>query len=106
MGTIANVLIAWHLGDVIRKLRDLAGWNLEQLSAASGIHHQVIHRIERGRTVEPKRRTVQQIALAFGLTERQLQDVTPAPSLDLPIIFVKLPEPPRRRRRITRRSRR
>jgi len=78
------MLIEWHEGDVIRRLRRAAGWKLEDLKQASGVDVQVIHRIEMGITKEPKRDTLRKIARAFGLTDRQLLDAIPPP-IDLPV---------------------
>ena len=74
----------WREGDVIRKLRMMVGWKLEDLAKASGVGLQVIHRLEVGKTKEAKRRTLTMIAAAFGLTDRQLLDAIPD-AIDLPI---------------------
>jgi transcriptional regulator with XRE-family HTH domain len=76
--------IHWREGDVIRRLRDAAGWTLEDLEVASGVNLQVIHKIEVGKTKEPTRGTLQRIAAGFGLTWRQLVDAVPPP-MDLPL---------------------
>lgn len=91
------MIIPWRDGDVIRRLRMAAGWKLKDLAAASGVDVQVIHRIEVGLTKEPKRVTLERIARAFGLTDRQLMDAVPPP-IDLPVQFVRLARPRRRRR--------
>lgn len=87
------MLIEWREGDVIRRLREAAGWGLEELAAASGVDLQTIHRMEKGRTKEAKRSTLHRIAQAFGLTERQLRDAIP-PSMDLPIVKATIPDKP------------
>ena len=76
--------VQWHEGDVVRKLRAIVGWKLKDLSAASGVDIQVIHRLEVGKTKEAERETLTRLAAAFGLTWRQLLDAVPA-SIELPI---------------------
>lgn len=90
--TLIPMRIEWREGDVIRKLRDVAGWGLEQLAEISGVDLQTIHRIEKGYTKEPKARTLYRIAQAFGITERQLRDAIP-PAMDLSVRFSSAPEP-------------
>lgn len=75
--------INWRDGDVIRRLRDQAGWTLEQLAEVSTVNPQTIHRLEKGKTKEAKRETLERIAHVFGLTERQLRDALPPP-MELP----------------------
>jgi transcriptional regulator with XRE-family HTH domain len=71
--------VNWHEGDVVRKLRAVAGWTLQELAHASGVNIQVIHRLEAGATKEPKRATLTRLAEAFGLTARELADAVPPP---------------------------
>jgi len=68
----------WHEGDVIRKLRVGAGWTLEQLAQMSGVNIQVIHRLEYGRTKDPKLETLNRLAAPFGITGRDVRDHVPA----------------------------
>ncbi len=72
--------IDWHEGDVVRKLRAVAGWTLQELASASGVNIQVIHRLEAGTTKEPKRATLARLAEAFGLSARELTDAVPRPT--------------------------
>jgi len=69
---------------VVRKLRAVVGWKLKDLSAASGVDVQTIHRLEAGKTKEAERDTLTKLATAFGLTWRHLLDAVPAP-IELPI---------------------
>ena len=64
----AYISMHWHEGDVIRKLRDSVNWTLADLSRASGVSIQVINRIEKGHTREPKSATLDRLAQAFGLS--------------------------------------
>jgi transcriptional regulator with XRE-family HTH domain len=78
--------VRWHEGDVVRKLRATLGWKLEHLARVSTVSLQVIHKLEIGKTKEPKRSTLKKLAKAFGLTDRQLLDAVP-PAIDLPLVI-------------------
>lgn len=69
--------MVWHEGDVIRKLRELANWTLQDLSVATGVHPNVLNRIEKGRTTEPKNSTLDRIGAAFGLTAIDIRQAVP-----------------------------
>ncbi len=73
MGTVI-----WHEGDVIRKVRTVLGWTLDDLATLSGVNFTVINRIELGKTKEPKRATLAKIARAFGWTPRQILEAVPS----------------------------
>jgi transcriptional regulator with XRE-family HTH domain len=75
--------VEWHEGDVIRKLRDTTKWNLQELSRRSGVNVQVIHKIERGLTRDPKRKTLDKIGLAFGLTASDIRNAVPEPRVHM-----------------------
>jgi transcriptional regulator with XRE-family HTH domain len=76
--------MVWHEGDVIRKLRSIAKWTLQDLALASGVTVQTIHGIEKGTTVDPKTSTLDRIAAPFGLTGLELRRAVP-PSYPLVI---------------------
>lgn len=67
----------WNIGDVVAKLRDAAGWTLDDLAEHAGMNRNVISKLETGRTGEAKRKTLVKIAAAFGLTVRELEDQVP-----------------------------
>lgn len=67
----------WTEGDVVRKLRLVAGWKLKHLAKYSGVSLTMIHELEMGKTKEAKRATLTRIAAAFGLTLRDLLDLVP-----------------------------
>lgn len=67
----------WHEGDVIRKLRTISSLTLADLQETSGVHGQVINRIELGITRDAKLETLNRIARAFGLSGRQIRDLVP-----------------------------
>lgn len=75
--------VAWHEGDVVRKLRIAAGLTLEQLAALSSLSFTTIAAMEIGKTREPKRETIAKLALAFGLSERELRDMVPQQAVRL-----------------------
>jgi transcriptional regulator with XRE-family HTH domain len=72
---------SWHIGDVIRKLRQESGLKLKQVAERAGINLSVIHKLEMRHTKEPERATLQKLAAVFGLTVRQLEDMVPASSI-------------------------
>lgn len=70
--------VPWHEGDVIRKLRTIYGWTLDDLEErCDGVSFTTINKIELGKTKDPKRHTLDRIARAFGWTVRQLHDAIP-----------------------------
>ena len=85
-------MILWGEGDVIRKLRQAVGWDLNELASASGVDPQTIHRIEKGTTKEPKRQTLRKIVKAFGLSIRELEDAVPRDHPGVPLRIGMVPE--------------
>ncbi len=76
-------LVPWQEGDVIHKLRRIAGWTVQQLAKKAKVNPSVIYRLEDGRTKEPKRQTLIKLAGAFGLSARELMEAIPSGSLQL-----------------------
>lgn len=87
--------MSWHEGDVIRKVRTLLGWTLEDLAAVSGVNFTVINRIELGKTKEPKRATLAKIAHAFGWSPRQILEAVPSQPFTIDLSIRKRLEPTR-----------
>lgn len=54
------------LGHVIRQERRRRGWTLRELAARSGLHHETIARIERGR--DPSLRALRLISRAMDMS--------------------------------------
>ena len=77
--------VAWHEGDVVRKLRQATGWGLKELGERSGVDFTTIHNIEMGHTKEPKRGTLERLARAFGLTWRDIADLVPSQAVRLDV---------------------
>jgi transcriptional regulator with XRE-family HTH domain len=84
MTCLATGLAVWHnspvfhLGDVIRKLRNERGLNLVQLSKLAGVNKATISEIERGEA-NPRADTLTKIAVALGVTSAQMYAATVHP---------------------------
>jgi len=66
------------IGDNIKKLRDLAGMSITDLSKASGVGRSTISEIESGKAQNPKSNTITAIAKVLGvnigtLTEMEIE---------------------------------
>lgn len=68
-----RMTIKWHIGDVVRKLRDAKGWKQQLLAAKAGVSLSTISRLEDGR--EAKTATVDAVARALGETRSSLYRV-------------------------------
>ena len=69
--------LPWHEGDVIRKLRNAAGWTLPELAERAGVSFTAIHEIEIGITKQPTRGVLTKVAAVFGLKYTELLDLVP-----------------------------
>jgi transcriptional regulator with XRE-family HTH domain len=68
--------LPWHVGDVVRKLRQKRGWNQSELAAAAGVHKNTVARIEDGdEGVTGK--TLKAVALALETTLAQIYGLIP-----------------------------
>ena len=68
---VSGVVPAWrqapqHAGRRLRVLREAAGWSQLQLAAASGLTHELISMLERGKRA-PLATTIQALAHALGV---------------------------------------
>lgn len=61
----------WHVGDVVRKLRDLRKWKQADLAKAAGINKSTVIALEAGRD-NPERRTILRVCKALEITEADL----------------------------------
>lgn len=71
--------------EAVRAWRQRRGWTQEQLSHASGLSTRAIRSLERGRTLSPRRTTVQMLADALQVPRARLMATvrrTPAADLD------------------------
>lgn len=77
--------VRWREGDVIRKLREVAGWKLKEYAAVAGVNVQVIHKIEKGVTKEASRATLEKLVKPFRMTVGQFLDAIPKQTFDVEI---------------------
>lgn len=57
--------IKWHIGDVVRKVREANDWKQEKLAAEAGVSLSTIGRLEDGRDFKPG--TIDGVARALGV---------------------------------------
>jgi transcriptional regulator with XRE-family HTH domain len=75
--TLADVVaLTWHVGDVVRKLRQGKSWTQKQLAKAAKVHHNTVVRLEDG-DEGVQSRTLKVIAEALGATLRDLYSAVP-----------------------------
>lgn len=72
-------MLRWHVGDVIRKMRENRDWNQETLAEHAGLNKATVVRIEGGR--ETKTKTIQKIASALGVDVSVLFGLIPKEKL-------------------------
>ena len=78
VATTAGVVIPWHLGDVIRKLREGRRWSLRYMSRNYKVGYTTLSELENGETLETyKAQTLRKVAGAFSATEGELLDAVP-----------------------------
>ena len=76
--TTADVLVKWHLGDVVRKLRDERGWSRAVFAKRAKLGIATVARLELGETEETHQAgTLSKIAEAFDTSESELHDAVP-----------------------------
>lgn len=71
-----GVRIEWHIGDVVRKLREAKRWNQLRLAEVAGLNKGTIVSVEEGANVKVE--TMQAVAKGLGLTMAQLYTLLPA----------------------------
>jgi transcriptional regulator with XRE-family HTH domain len=79
----------------MKELRLKAGLTQEQLSEVSGISYKYLQSIETGKTSNLRLKTINKIALAFGVSISQLFAIK-SPSIKVPKIKVRQPHKPRK----------
>lgn len=81
-GTLPSAMESlFHIGDVVRKLRDRRKWNQTMLGEKSGgLDKGTISRVEEGANV--KRETIEAVARGLGLTMAQLYALLPPPVVE------------------------
>lgn len=73
--------VPWTEGDVIRKLRVIFGFTLEQLAERCDVSFTTISKLELGKTKEARRDTLKKIAAAFGWTAQQIIEAIPTQTI-------------------------
>jgi transcriptional regulator with XRE-family HTH domain len=69
--------IPWREADVIHALRIECGWLSKDLAKRAGLNRSVVYRIEDGSVRDPKPKTLEKLAGAFGMTLRELRAAVP-----------------------------
>lgn len=70
--------LGWHLGDVVRKLRDAKGWSQTQLGKkAGGMNKNTIVRLENDGPLAVDTKTIDRVARALGLSISDLYGLVP-----------------------------
>lgn len=69
-------MLGWHVGDVVRRLREDRDWKQAVLAEKAGVHLATVVRVESGE--DTKSRTIDKIARAFGLNVSQLYGLVPS----------------------------
>jgi transcriptional regulator with XRE-family HTH domain len=67
-----RVFGVFHVGDVIRKLRNQAGWSIEDLAQKAGVNKGTISTIERGDALNFRQETIAKIAKALGTSATEI----------------------------------
>lgn len=73
----------WHVGDVVRKLRDERHWNQDRLAKAAGIHKTTVVRVEQN-VGGVTRESYEKIATALKLSLGELFSMVPLPPESVP----------------------
>lgn len=69
--------IEWHVGDVVRKLRQLRRWNQSKLAEKAGLNKGTIVAVERNISAGIERGTYEAVARAFLLSVGELFSLVP-----------------------------
>lgn len=68
-------MLGWHVGDVVRKMRQARDWNQNTLAKKAHVSKATVVRLEAGRDTNTS--TMQSIAKAFGVPVSVLFDLIP-----------------------------
>ena len=69
--------IHWHVGDVVRKLREQRKWTQLKLGDKAGLNKATIVALEEGVDRDTKRSTFEKVAQALGISVRELHALVP-----------------------------
>ena len=81
--------MTWTAGDLIRKLRTVFGWDLEELADLAKVDLNTISRIERGVTKKPELETLVKIASVAGWTADQFLAAIPKTPLEVSTVALR-----------------
>jgi transcriptional regulator with XRE-family HTH domain len=68
--------VQWHVGDVVRKLREERGWTQEELAEKAGIGRQAVVKVEHDNAGQRKG-NLAKVAKALGSSEPELYGMVP-----------------------------
>jgi transcriptional regulator with XRE-family HTH domain len=74
----SGVRLDWHIGDVVRKLRELRKWNQGRLAKAAGINKGTVVSIEANANV--KRDSMEAVARGLGMSLGEIYALVPTPT--------------------------
>lgn len=72
-----GVSLEWHVGDVVRKLRERRRWNQQKLAVAAKLNRSTVVAVEE-HAPGIKRETYESVARAFGISVGQLFSLVPS----------------------------
>src|SRR5688572_2159804 len=75
--------LVWHVGDVVRKLRQARSWTQKELAERAGVHFNTIVRLEDG-DEGVQARTLKQVADALGVSRPHLWALVPSEMQEAP----------------------
>jgi transcriptional regulator with XRE-family HTH domain len=68
--------LTWHVGDVVKKLREKKGWSQTELAKEARVHKNTVARIEDG-SEGAKSNTLKKIAVALDTTLAKIYQLVP-----------------------------
>lgn len=68
--------LQWHVGDVVRKLREERGWTQDELATKAGIGRQAVVKVEHDNAGQRKG-NLAKVAKALGSSEPELYGMVP-----------------------------
>lgn len=68
--------VQWHVGDVVRKLREDRDWSMTELAKRAGIGRQAVGKVESNDGGQ-RRGNLERVAKALGFTEPELYAMVP-----------------------------
>ena len=68
--------VQWHVGDVVRKLREDRGWSMTELARRAGIGRQAVGKVETNNGGQ-RRGNLERVAKALGFSEPEIYAMVP-----------------------------